>query len=115
MPVMTNFDEAGLRPLEKGEFVDNDDDSRSTERKMVYEMDGEHIVIPSLWMSANGPLDLRMPSEGGLGMDRFAPLRAALQYEKRTGRKFPRFKTAKEAEEFEHTRRGGTDAGPLAR
>jgi len=98
-----------LRPLKKGEFLDNKDGTRSTELGVSFEVEGEVIYAPSLWMSNKGPIDL---------FDDFdALVNTVFQYERRTGKRFPRFKTEAEASIFGRLRSnsGGTFSGPLAK
>ena len=87
-----------LRPFKKGEFLDNQDGTRSTERTMTFNISGEEVVIPSLWMTPDGPVDLSKHPE--------TMIRGALDYESRAKKKFPRFKTVKEADEFAKNRSG---------
>lgn len=95
---------SGLRPLRKGEFRQNPDGSKSTELKANFTFsDGTHIVVPTLWKSRNGFVEL----EPRMALD------AALAYEKKTGKKFPRFKSREELEAFEK-RRPSTFEGELA-
>ena len=47
-----------LRPLKKGEFVDNLDGTRSTERTASFNIGGKEVLAPSIWMSPDGPVDL---------------------------------------------------------
>ena len=95
-----------VRPLAKGEYRQNADGSRSTEITITERIGGTFANIPSLWMS------------GGKIVE-FTPdraIQAATAYEKRTGKKFPRFKTVKDAVSAAAARskRGGAGSGPLA-
>ena len=95
-----------LRPFQKGEFVDNLDGTRSTERTATITIGEEVLLVPSLWMSEKGPIDLfRQP---GL-------VRAVREFEMRTGKKFPRFSSEEEANEFARPRSSGgaVFSGPL--
>jgi hypothetical protein len=100
---------ADIRPLELGEFVENEDGTRSTERAFSVHVDGKEMLIPSLWMSATGPVDLADDPE--------AAKAAALRLEAETGKRFPRFKTPDDATRFSKARssKGGVDLGPLAK
>lgn len=98
-----------IRPFVDGEFLDNQDGTQSTERTTSFNVGGEEVVMPSLWMTPDGPVDLsRMPE---------SMIRSTLEFEKRSGKKFPRFKTIQEADEFTATRttRGGISSGTLER
>ena len=98
-----------IRPFRPGEFVDNGDGSRSTERSMSFNIEGKEVLTPSLWMTPDGPVDLSRNPE--------SLFRAALAFEKRTGKKFPRFNNPDEATRFskERSSGGGRGVGPLAR
>ena len=79
-----------LRPFKKGEFIENPDGTRSTERSVTIKLpDGGWINLPSLWMSAGGPVDF--------GFDEESILQQGLAFEESSGRKFKRFKTQKQA------------------
>jgi len=108
MPTLLEGDKK-LRPLDPGEQVKNPDGTVSTERTVSYEHDGQFIVVPRLWMSQRGVVDF--------GDDDRAILNSAFEYEKRTGKRFPRFKTAEELKAFEaaRTQSGGAASGSLAR
>lgn len=108
MPTLLEGDK-GLRPLEPSEFRKNKDGSISTELLVDYEIDGQHVVLPSLWMSQRGPVDLTGDDD--------AIINSAREYERRTGRKFPRFATSEGAQGFAsaRTQSGGVAIGPLAR
>ena len=98
-----------IRPFTQGEFLDNQDGTRSTERTMSFNVEGEEVVMPSLWMTPDGPVDLsRMPE---------SMIRSTLEFEKRSGKKFPRFKTIQEADSFTavRTNKGGISTGTLER
>lgn len=98
-----------LRPFNPGEAVDNGDGSYSTERTVSAALpDGLWINAPSLWMSSEGPVNF--------GMNEDAIVETALAYERRTGTKFPRFKTVEEAIKASKSRsaRGGVYTGAAA-
>lgn len=96
-----------IRPLEQGEFRENEDGSRSTEITIGTVIGGEKVVIPSLWMTPDGPVEL----------DEENATRAAMEFEAETGKRFPRFKDWKKADSFARARsqKGGVFSGPLAR
>ena len=96
-----------LRPFVKGEFLDNQDGSRSTERTMTFNISGNEVVVPSLWMTPDGPADLSRNPE--------VIIKAVIDYEGRTNKKFPRFKTIEEANKFakERTMKGAVLLEPL--
>lgn len=98
----------GLRPFQTGEFINNGDGSRSTERSRTFPLpSGEWVNAPSLWMTPEGPVEIR--SE-----DQIA--RIVQDYEKRTGQRFPRFKSQQEAVAAARKRSdaGAVFSGPLA-
>ena len=98
----------GLRPLEPGEFRKNQDGSQSTELSRHMPLpDGTWIMVPSLWMGPSGPVEIG---------DEDALLRLALEYERETGRTFPRWATKEEAlsDPGYRSRQGGIAAGPMA-
>ena len=84
-PVRPNF----MRPFAVGEYVDNGNGTRSTERTVTVSLPtGQWVNIPSLWMTQNGPVDF--------GDNNDAAWDAARAYEKQSGLMFPRFKTMNE-------------------
>jgi len=85
-----------LRPFKKGETFDNQDGTISTERTTSFNINGKETLIPSLWMTPNGPVDLRKHPE--------TMIRAAIDFEKRSKVIFPRFNSVEEAEEFSKNR-----------
>ena len=102
--------EPRFRPLQQGEFRNNGDGSYSTELLMAEILDpasGESMVFPSMWMSDRGPVELSVDEAIG----------AAMEFERMTGNRFPRFKSIREAIDFSKTRSsgGGVSAGPLYR
>lgn len=109
MAAPDDVDPRSLRPFEPDEVLENYDGSHSTERLTGFNIDGKEVVAPSLWMSDKGPVDLeRFPD---------TIIRAILEYEARTGKRFPRFSTPDQSTGFA-TRRsatGGLANGPLAR
>ena len=102
-------DEEALRPLNNSEAIENPDGSKSTERTVTLEEEGEFIVAPSLWMGPDGVVDL--------AGDQNAIIEAITRYEELTGKFFPRFATVEDANEFarERSESGGSASGPLAR
>jgi len=98
-----------IRPFKKGEFFDNQDGTKSTERTMSFNVDGKEVLAPSLWMTVDGPVDLSRSPE--------SIMRALKAYEESTGNKFPRFDTPEEATEFAKNRsnRGGRGTGSLTK
>ena len=110
MPTLAQARENMLRPFEPGEYVQNDDGTISTELSVtVQHPDGSWMNVPSLWMTRNGPRDF--------GTDEDAILDAADYYERKTGKKFPRFRTVDEAvfEAESRSKRGGAGSGYLAK
>ena len=109
MPHATDVNPKQLRPLVRGEFVENPDGSRSTERTMSFNIEGKEVLAPSLWMSPDGPVDLRQHPE--------ILIRAIREFEMRTKKRFPRFDTPEEATEFAKGRSSGgaVFSGPLER
>jgi hypothetical protein len=81
-----------VRPFGPGEVIDNEDGTFSTERGVSFNIDGKEVLVPSLWMTPDGPVDLSRNPE--------INIRAAMAFERRTGNKFPRFETLKQATEF---------------
>ena len=96
-----------LRPLRGNEVRRNKDGAGSTEITITREVDGKFVVMPSLWSSQGKFIELR-PQRAAA---------AAMNYEKATGKKFPRFGSIKEAGEFakQRSQAGGIKSGPLAR
>lgn len=96
-----------LRPFSPGEFLDNQDGSRSTERTITFNIGGKEVLVPSLWMTDEGPVDLSKNPE--------TIVRAVRSFEERTGRRFPRFNSPKEAGAFAKSRssKGAVFTGPL--
>lgn len=89
-----------LRPFEPGEYVDNGDGSRSTERTVSVPLpDGSWMNAPSLWMSPKGPWDF------GMNEDYITDM--ALWYERATGKKFPRYGSVDEAVQASKARSAG--------
>ena len=95
------------RPLVRGEFRDNKDGTRSTERLIGVQIDGRETLIPSIWMTPDGIVEL-----GEKKAREFA-----LQYMKESGKKFPSFSTQEEAEQFAigRSNSGGVFSGELAK
>ena len=85
-----------IRPFKKGEFLNNRDGTSSTERTTSFNVGGEEVLMPSLWMTPDGPVDLSRNPE--------IMIRAMMEFEKRSKKKFPRFKTPQEANEFSKNR-----------
>ena len=97
-----------LRPFREGEFRQNPDGSRSTEITMTVQLPGGVAInIPSLFMGPDGPVQFRSEQQA---------LRAALAFEKRSGRQFPRFRSIERAvtKARGRSRTGGIANGPLA-
>ena len=96
-----------IRPFREGEFIDNQDGTRSTERTMSFNVEGEEVVMPSLWMTPDGPVDLSRSPD--------AMIRSTMEFEKRSKKQFPRFQTPQEASSFSKKRshEGGNSTGTL--
>ena len=92
-----------VRPFLKGEYLINADGTRSTERTMGVNIGGEEILVPSLWMTPSGPVDLSRNQE--------VLMRTVDAFEKRSGTKFRRFKTPEESDAFAKQRHSIIDAG----
>jgi len=91
-----------LRPFEPGEFITNPDGSKSTERTFSFTIGDQVIVVPSLFMGPEGPVDLQDNPK--------AALDTALEFERTTGKKFPHFKSIGEADAFSRNRSSGGGA-----
>ena len=98
-----------VRPFEGGESLDNGDGTRSTEVSVGLNIGGKEVLVPSLWMTPHGPVDLSRNHE--------SMIRAVLEFERRSGKKFPRFNSPEELNEFAKQRsgRGGALNEPLAK
>lgn len=104
------------RPLKNNESVKvksgphRDGDYEMTEYTMtVKDPSGEFVLVPSIYMNQNNkPVRFTKESQA---------LKAAKNYEKNSGKKFPRFKTPEEAGKFaeKRSRSGGVQKGPLAK
>jgi len=96
-----------VRPLKKGEFRQNPDGSRSTEITITEKFGDSFANIPSLWMQDGKIVEFSADKA----------VAAALAYEKRTGKKFPRFPNVKSAVSAAKARsnKRGAFAGPLAK
>ena len=96
---------SGIRPLRGGEHRKNPDGSRSTELTLTDPIDGVWTAYPSLWVVNNKIVELKAPEAQ----------RAVKAYEKRTGKKFPRFKNQETAQDFviPRSNRGGASSIPL--
>lgn len=70
------------RPFRSGEFIENEDGTRSTERTVTLQIGEEWINAPSLWMTPDGPVEVT---------DEDALSRLMRFYEERTGALFQRF------------------------
>ncbi len=88
-----------IRPFKKGEAFNNQDGTLSTERASSFNVGGEEVLMPTLWMTPDGPVDLRRNPE--------TVVRAMMEFEKRSKKRFPRFKTPQEATEFSKNRSAG--------
>lgn len=98
-----------IRPFRQGEFIDNQDGTHSTERTTSQEINGKEVVMPTLWMTPNGPVDLsRLPD---------SVRRSVIEFERRTNKQFPRFNSIEEANAFskDRTKKGGISTGELER
>lgn len=97
-----------LRPLLANESRPNPDGTSSTELLRAESInENEHIVIPSLFSGPDGLVEL----------DADGAVRAALDYERRTGNRFPRFDNIEDAisASMSRSETGGTASGPLAK
>ena len=96
-----------LRQLRPGEFRKNKDGSVSTEISITENLGGDSpwSNIPTLWMSGDEIIEL----DAGRAVD------AAIEYEKRTGHKFPRFMSVDTAVEAakKRSQAGGVFNGDL--
>jgi len=94
-----------LRPFDEGERRENPDGSYSTELIATeYLPDGSIANFPTLWMTPDGPVQLGVREA----------MQAALEYERATGKKMPRFKSIDEAVRYAQTRSrmGGRGVAP---
>ena len=98
-----------VRPFEGGEYLDNGDGTRSTEVSVGLNIGGKEALVPSLWMTPQGPVDLSRHEE--------SIVRAVLEFERRSGKKFPRFNSPDELNAFAKQRssRGGALQETLAK
>lgn len=104
------------RPLNENESVKvksgphRDGDYEMTEYTVtVQDPSGKFILIPSIYMNENNkPVHFTQQSQA---------LRAAMNYEQSSGKKFPRFNTPEEAGKFaeKRSKSGGVKNGPLAK
>ena len=104
------------RPLRENESVKvksgphRDGDYEMTEYTVtVQDPSGKFILIPSIYMNENNkPVHFTQQSQA---------LRAAMNYEQSSGKKFPRFNTPEEAGKFaeKRSKSGGVKNGPLAK
>ena len=97
------------RPLRAGESRPNPDGSYSTEITMTErDATGMFFNFPSLYMTRDGIKQFKDPGEA---MDK------ALEYEKQSGKKFPRYRDLEAALKAAEARtsKGGTRQGALAR
>ena len=104
------------RPLKENESVKvksgphRDGDYEMTEYTVtVQDPSGKFILIPSIYMNENNkPVHFTQQSQA---------LRAAMNYEQSSGKKFPRFNTPEEAGKFaeKRSKSGGVRNGPLAK
>lgn len=109
LDALTQFRNIPIRPFSHGERVNNADGGYSTEITVtVPAPGGGWMLVPSLWMTASGPLN---------GRDDDQNQAIALRYESMTGTHFPRFKNIEDAEKYaqQRTAGGGIAQGPLAR
>jgi len=98
---------SALRPLQKGEYRQNDDGTHSTELTITEKIGDGFSNIPSLWMSGGKIVEF----SNQRAVD------AAMAYEKRTGKRFPRFKSIPQAVSAAKARsnKGGAGSGSLAK
>jgi hypothetical protein len=104
------------RPLKKNESVKvksgphRDGDYEMSEVTMTFEdPSGKFVVVPSIYMNENNkPVQFTKESQ---------VFNAAMNYEQSSGKKFPRFNTQEEADNFAEKRSdsGGVRNGPLAK
>ena len=104
------------RPLKENESVKvksgphRDGDYEMTEYTMtVQDPSGKFVLVPSIYMNENNkPVRFTKESQA---------LKAAMNYEQSSGKRFPRFKTPEEADKFAEKRSesGGVRNGPLAK
>lgn len=100
-----------LRPLQGGEHLSAPDGSAEMTEytKTVEDGNGQFMVAPSLWTDGSKPQFIETDDEVA---------RRALDYEAKTGNRFPRFATVDDAEKFaiQRSAAGGVGTGqPLAR
>lgn len=79
------------RPFRQGEFIENGDGSRSTERLRTVRIGGDWVNVPSLWMGPGKHTDLAKMTD-----DQLAAL--AQKYEQASGQRFRRWASLIEAE-----------------
>jgi hypothetical protein len=99
-----------LRPFRPGEQITNPDGSYSTEvTTTVEDGRGGWMVIPQLWMSPNGVVDLRDKPDLAAS--------TAIHLRDNFGLQFPSFKTVSEADMFARQRSdmGGAGQGSIVR
>jgi len=98
-----------IRPFKKGERLDNQDGTFSSERTTSINIDGKEVLVPTLWMTPNGPVDLSRKPE--------SIVRSVIEHEKRSKKKFPRFDSVEEATRFAGNRSntGARATGALER
>jgi len=104
------------RPLKENESVKvksgphRDGDYEMTEYTMtVQDPSGKFVLVPSIYMNENNkPVRFTKESQA---------LKAAMNYEQSSGKKFPRFNTQEEADNFaeKRSKSGGVRNGPLAK
>ena len=96
-----------LRPLNRGEYRQNEDGSRSTEISLTEKIDGHRTNIPSLWMSGGLIIELS-PDDA---------VRPARLWQQSSGKSFPRFESMEAAVTAAKARsdRGGVGSGSLAK
>lgn len=99
--------DAFARPFKPGEFVQNPDGSRSTERTHTFEMPGGWANVPSLWMTPNGVVN-----EAGTMPDALLAALASL-FEQKSGQTFARHRARQPAEAAAQRRSdmGGAGSG----
>jgi len=91
------------RDLERGDY-------EMSEVTMTFEdPSGKFVVVPSIYMNENNkPVQFKKESQ---------VFNAAMNYEQSSGKKFPRFNTQEEADNFaeKRSKSGGVRNGPLAK
>ena len=105
----TAFDVKTVRPFNPGERIDNQDGTFSSEWTTSINIEGKEVLVPTIWMTSKGPVDLARHPE--------SIVRAMREFESRGKKKFPRFNSREEAESYarERSRMGGNAHGMIAK